>query len=71
MEQGLAHPQVGDQWVIRAEAQAVVDPAGRGGVDLKSLIGRLLFIVGLHLANKARLTRQQRAVRTLSSRVTI
>lgn len=48
MEQGLTHPQVGDQWVIRAEAQAVVDPAGRGSVDLKSLIGSLLFIVGLH-----------------------
>ena len=61
MEQGLTHPQVGDQWVIRAEAQAVVDPAGRGSVDLKSLIGSLLFIVGLHLANKARLTCQQRA----------
>ena len=61
MQQRLANANIGDQRVIRAEADAVVHPARRGGVDLIALIGRLLFVIRLHLANKVGLTRQQSA----------
>ena len=59
MQQRLADANIGDERVIRAEADAVVPPARRGGVDLIALIGRLLFVIRLHLANKVGLTGQQ------------
>ena len=58
MQQRLADAQVGHQRVIRAETQAVIDAAGGGGINPESLVGRLLFIVGLDLADKVGLTRQ-------------
>ena len=61
MQQRLAHANIGDQRVIRTEANAVVHPAGRGGIDFIALIGRLLFVIRLHLANKVGLTGQQGA----------
>ena len=59
MQQRLANANVGDQRVIRAEADAVVHPARRGSVDFIALVCRLLFVIRLHLANKVGLTGQQ------------
>ena len=61
MQQRLAHPHIGHQRVIRAEADAVVHASGRGGVDMIPLFGGLFFVIGLHLADKVGLSGQQRA----------
>ncbi len=61
MQQGLTHPHIRYQQVIRTETDAVIHPAGWGGVDVISLLGGLLFVIGLDLANKVRLTGQQGA----------